>query len=150
MRDGFDIRVFGDKELERAFGKLTRRLQRKYIVRVFKQHLEVVRSRIIGFLSGHPIEVRTGRLLSAMTNARKRPSTRRPRALVRWGIEWPTRQELGIDAEDPHFFPSALEYGTSTMRARPFMRPAIDNFRKLDIARIARRLRAELRKEGAS
>ena len=147
-RDGIDIKLLGDRELERKLARFERKLQRRIIVRAFKRHLEVVRQRIINHLSGDPVEPRTGRLRSAMATARKRSATRRPRRIVRWGLAWPTRAELGIAPDDPHFYPAAIEYGTEKVPAKPFMRPAIDRYRKLDVARLARAMKREIRRLG--
>ena len=146
--DGIDIRLFGDRELERKLERFERKVQRKMIARVFRDHLEVIRDRIVRNLSGNPVHPDSGRLRNAMRSARKRAVSRRPRQMIRIGIAWPTRAELGIDADDPHFFPAAIEFGHRGAPAHPFMRPAIDAYRRLDVARIARRLRRMIRREG--
>lgn len=142
-----DITVFGDRELERKLAKLEKTVQKKLIRRVFRKHGEVLRARIVGFLSGDPVEPRTGRLRAAMQAAPIRSSSE-SRQLIRIGIVWPTRAEFGIDPDDPVFYPAVVEYGHGTVPARPYMRPAIDNYAKFDMHRIRRRLARELKKEG--
>lgn len=146
MADGIDIRVFGDKELDRALGRLERRTQRKYVSRMFRIHLKTIRQRIVGFLSGDPVEPQTGTLRAAMQGAKTRAASRRPRSLIRLGLVWPTRAELGIAPDAKGFYPAVLEYGREGVPPKPFMRPSIDNFRRLDIRRLQRLLVRELRR----
>lgn len=148
-RDGIDITVLGVPELDRKLRRFERKMQRTMLSRIFRDHLRRrIRGRILAFLSGDPIRPLTGKLREAMATARVRAAARNPRRLLRIGIAWPTRAELGIDSDDPHFYPAALEYGHKGAPAHPFIRPAIDNYRRLDVRRIARMLKKAIRREG--
>ena len=141
------VRVVGDKEVQRRLNELDAKISKKIVRRIFRAHAKKVRERVVRNLSGFPVQRRTGTLQMAMMSAPIRAASRRPRRLIRIGIAWPSRTELGIDAGDPHFYPAAVEYGHGTVPPKPFMRPAIDNYKSLDVWRITRALRAALRAE---
>lgn len=50
------------------------------------------------------------------------------------------REEMGIDPNDPYYYPAAVEFGTDTQEPRPFVRPAIDNKKNEVQAVIAEKL----------
>ena len=37
-----------------------------------------------------------------------------------------TRKQLGIDPNDPYYYPAAIEFGHGNVPAKPFLRPAMD------------------------
>ena len=151
MADGFDLRLIGDRELDRKFGRLERRVQRKYVSRAFREHLKTIRSRIVANLSGDPIEPLTGRLRAAMASAKVRAQSRNPRKRIRLGLVMPTRAELNIPPAARGYYPAVLEYGREGVPPKPFMRPAIDRYRSLDVRRIGQLIYRQLRRgEGAS
>ena len=65
------------------------------------------------------------------------------RGALYYGVPLPTREQLGIPKKDrggkkAGYYPVILEYGTSRMAARPWMRPAIDDTADSEKAQIGR------------
>lgn len=74
------------------------------------------------------------------------------RGLIRIGIAFPTREELGIPAASRSFWPAAFEYGHknidgTTTPARPHFRPEIDEKKAQRLGRIAASLKRSVEGE---
>jgi len=103
-----DVSIFGDAELERQLHALELGVQKK----VVRPALRASAMRIRGYMMQY-IPVDTGAYRTAMGKAKIRAGKSRP-GLIRLGLVWPTRAELGIGEshdDDRHFWPAALEYG---------------------------------------
>ena len=95
---------------------------------------------VIENLSGKVLGVVTGVTRAAFKKQRVKAFPAKGGRSLRYGIELPTREELGIpprgEPGGDHYYPFALEYGTPTKPAFPFMRPAIDEHKQDEIQKI--------------
>lgn len=131
-----DIRVLGVPELERALKRLEGKTQRKVVRAALRKSAKRTQGRVVDNLSGLKVNVLTGALREAFKNAPIRGRTRR--GVMRVGITFPERDALGIDASDPYYYPTAVEYGHGDVPAHPYLRPAIDEHRGKEVAAIGR------------
>lgn len=131
------IAFLGDKDLQRQLNRLEKRSATKVVTQALRASAKRTKTRLIQNLSGDPVGVRTGELRRAFQGAKIRAGKRR-RGLIRLGIVVPSRDELGISASDPHFYPYAVEYGHGAVQARPYIRPAVDEHYDAEIAAIGR------------
>jgi HK97 gp10 family phage protein len=134
----WDIQVLGLENLERKWRNMDAKVQRKILATAARNSAKRTKDRMVENLSGHPVGVVTGRTREAFKKARIRSGSR-SRNFIRVGPVIPTREELGIPPwpEEKSFYPFALEYGTSRMAARPFIRPAIDNHVREELNAVA-------------
>ena len=140
-----DISMIGDKELERTFKKLPDIVQRRIGVTAMKQAANESHSLLIQAVSGNPVGVDTGRLLTAFA-AVKPEKQRRKESIVFYVGQFPTREQLGIPPSTSGvkdwYYPTLLEYGYidksgRAIPARSFLRKPVDNNRARLIAGIA-------------
>lgn len=147
MARGFDIRLVGDKELQRAFKRLEVQMQRRIVRAGMRAAARKARDYVVANLSGRLVDVITGRTLAAFRRMRIRQRSRR--GLVLLGLELPSRAELGIDASAKHYYPAALEYGHGSVAPRSFVRKAVDEheveLRSIIAATLRRRIAALVR-----
>lgn len=132
MRDRFiDISMLGDKELQANFKKIDIALQKK----IMRQALRRAAGPVFADVKTS-VPVLTYRLFESL---KIRIFTKR--GLMGAVVETGTRQDLGISADDPYFYPAVVEYGSQKkgIRAQPFMRPALDNNRE-EVFSIMRRV----------
>jgi len=117
--------LHGVQEVQKALKQfqptLQKKLQRKATRKAGKPVLDTARARV---------PVKTGKLrknLKLRAAKRKRSST-----VVGVSVQTPTRDVLGISQSDPYYYPTVLEYGSSlrNIRARPYLRPALDENRE--------------------
>ena len=142
MAEGFGVHLVGDKELTAKFNRLDSAIQRKIASTAMRNSAKRTKDRLIDqYLNGGSVNSRTGHLRSVFQKAPIK-SGKHPRGMVRLGVPWPTRAELGIEPDDEHYYPFALEYGTSSQGAHPFMRPAIDNHKPEETRAIIREVGA--------
>ncbi len=147
-----DIRMLGAPELERKLRRLERQTQRKLV----RQSLRASAKRMKGYLianiaSGVPPRVREGDLLGAFLGAKVRGYTNRGK--IKIGVVPPTRQELSIPADDPNYYPVAIEYGHASggveVPAYPYMRPAVDDHAEIETRLIAQDLGDRIAREAS-
>jgi hypothetical protein len=106
-----NIKVFGNKALERSLSSFPNRIQRKVVRQAQKKSLKRLQAHVVRKLSGHPVAPKSGRYLAAMIAAKPHPLPRR-RYTFGVGIDIPTREELGIPPDyKKGFYPFSLEYG---------------------------------------
>lgn len=137
-----DVTVTGGANLQRLLEALPEKVRRKFERRAFKASAEIVLRDAKGRVS-----VDSGAVRDTMRTG----AVRRNRSNIQIRIETGTRQELArlqktaSKAErvysEKGYYPFALEYGTSKMRARPFMRPALDLNRARIVALFAEDLK---------
>lgn len=131
-----DISVLGRKDLERALSRLESRTQKKVLRQALRKSAKRTQARVVDNLSGEKVGVITGQLREAFKKSKIRGATRR--GTIRIGVEFPTRDALGIAADDPHYYPTAVEFGHGNVPPYPYMRPAVDEHRTKEIAEIGR------------
>ncbi|HEY1603852.1 MAG TPA: HK97-gp10 family putative phage morphogenesis protein [Pirellulales bacterium] len=73
---------------------------------------------------------------------RDRSTQRKVAVEVRTG----TRAKMRIPATDPYYYPAAIEFGTATRHARPFMRPALEQHRASAARAVGRAVEREVSK----
>ena len=106
-----DIRVFGDRELERMLRQLPSYKTQKKVVRpALREAAERIHGYVLDNLRGRILHPKTFRYLSGMAAQRIHAV---PRSRYRIGVafDMPTRAEMWIDPDDKHYYPFALEYG---------------------------------------
>ena len=110
-----DISILGDKKLQRQLIGLVPKLQK----RAFK---DAAKRALVSVLADarRRVPVKSGRLKRSL---KIKPLKGGIGAIVSTG----TRKALRIDANDPYYYPAAIEYGTKGKDARPFLRPALLN-----------------------
>ncbi|MGH6867175.1 MAG: hypothetical protein ACREDO_13670 [Methyloceanibacter sp.] len=137
MARRIDISVLGDEALSKRLTALPFKVQRKLVSKSLRAAAKRAKQRIIHNLSGGIVQVRTGTLLRAFERAPIRVQSSSPRRRLRIGPEFPRREALGIRPDDKYYYPAAVEYGHGRVRARPFLREAVDKHETAEIARIA-------------
>jgi hypothetical protein len=146
--DNFGAEIEGMKELEKKLDRLVAQAPKKVVSSALRRSAKRTKVRLLSMISGFVVKVQTGSYLNAWKKARIRSSGGRG-GYIRLGISMPTREEFGIDQKDKHFYPMALEYGSSKMEARPHIRPAVDNYKSSEISAIARDIKAGIEKEAS-
>jgi hypothetical protein len=146
--DSFGAELEGMKKLEKKLDRLVAQAPKKVVASALRRSAKRTKIRLLAMISGLIVKIQTGSYLKAWKKARIRSSGGRG-SFIRLGISMPTREDFGIDQKDKHFYPMALEYGSSKMGARPHMRPAIDNFRTSEINAIARDVKTGIEKEAS-
>jgi hypothetical protein len=118
MGNGFDVTFIGDQNVARAFKRLqgpeARKLFSKSALKALKPVLSAARAMAPKL---------TGKLAATMS-IRMRKNTK---DLVSAWVTTGTRQKLGIAADDPYYYPMAVEAGHGGPHpapAHPFLRPA--------------------------
>lgn len=170
----FDVTVLGVPGLQRKLDRLTRQAQAKAIRPAVRASAKRAHQRVLANIGGLKLRIITGRLLAAFKAAKIRAAG--GRGMIRIGVTWPTRAELGIPAEDPNFYPVAIEYGHVirprgakpagsaeralrrnfkisgggfSVPAHPFLRPAIDEHRTAELAQLGRDIGAAIERLAA-
>ena len=136
-----DISMLGDKELQRKLNRLTGPKAKTVVRSAIRKSAKRAQRRMVANLSGNPVGVDSGRLLAAIKGAKVANAS--SRGTLYYGVPLPTREQLGIPKKDrggkkAGYYPVILEYGTSRMAARPWMRPAIDDTADSEKAQIGR------------
>lgn len=139
---GVDISLIGDKALMRKLARLPDAVEKKIVRKVLRDHAKVVKARVVAL-----VPVRTGNLKAAYANSKIQSAGKR--GLIRVGITYPTRQELGIAEDSRWFYPRHVEYGEGFGPARPHLRPAIDNYRESDRRTIGSAIGRAIEREAA-
>lgn len=136
----FDISVIGDKKLMRKFDRLSKTSQRKVLAPELKRGTTRAKKRVIENLRGKVLDVVTGVTIAAFKKQRVKAFPVKGGRSIRYAIELPTREELGIpprgEPGGDHYYPFVLEYGTPTKQAFSFMRPAIDEHKQDEIQKL--------------
>lgn len=138
----FDLSILGDRALQRRIKKLERKVQRKMLSSVLRDSAKRIKPKIVERFKQVTTE-QTGQTSTALQGMKVR-SAGGGRNAARIGIEWPTRDELGIPPDARSFYPAAIEYGHGSVAARPFVRPAVDNDSRGELDRIRDDLRARI------
>lgn len=110
---------------------------RKVLRASLKQSGERVKARILLNLSGLKVREVTGRTVAAHEGEPVRVKRWRTTGTVQATYHFPTREALGIDPKDKHFYPAALEYGSPKMTPKRYIRDAVNLMETGEHARIA-------------
>lgn len=119
-----DISMIGDKALQKTLNDLATKEAAKITRVALRKESYRARRRVADNIETEGL-VDSGRMLAGYKSAKVKSAGRR--GLIRIGIENPTRDQLGISADDKHYYPYAVEFGHDNAPAHPFIRPAIDN-----------------------
>ena len=130
--DFFDIRLLGEKDLVDVLKGYPVKIVSGFLRTSFRAASRRTLDRVLQHLSGNPVGFRTGALFTAFAQTKIRASFKKKTGLLKVGIQWPTREALGLTEEKrQEYYPSIVEYGSPkiNVKARPYLRPSIDNFK---------------------
>jgi HK97 gp10 family phage protein len=128
----FDMKLLGDKELQRGMAKLPGEVQNKVMRGAIRKSAARLQNEILLNASGRVVNEDTGRMVTAFEM--QKPGTRKERdgTIVAF-VKLPSREELGIPrsegrdpAKDTEYYPTIVEYGQPDQPPQPFMRMAVD------------------------
>lgn len=132
-RSATSMQAFGISELGIMLRTLPDKVGKTILKDGMKLTAEEVRSEVV-----RRTPKRTGRLREEM--AKVSIKARAARDLIVAGVPFPTRDALDIEADDPHFWPSAVEHGHGHVPPNPFVRPAVDE----NVERYTRKLARDI------
>lgn len=121
-----DIRMFGDKELEKKLGRLADKKQISVVRSALRKEAKKSKDRIVSNISRLGL-IDSGRMQAGYYSAKIKST--RSRSLIRIGVENPGREFLGIPPGSKFYYPYAVEFGHPGAKPMPFIRPAIDEHR---------------------
>lgn len=127
-----DIKILGRRDLERQMKKLVDKTQKKIVRQAIRAAAKRAKDRIVRNIRNEDLVLHHF-MLAGFYNAKIKSSSRKPRELIRMGPEWPTRDQLGIAADDKYYYPMAVEMGHNNVPAHPFVRPAMDEHRASEL-----------------
>lgn len=152
MANMFDIQLTGDKELARQLGRLTHKVQTKVIKQAFRKSLGRIKDRVLLNLSGAVVRERTGRYVNAMESQPIRTRIETDGTVVA-SIALPGRAALGIDAKDPYYYPTVVEYGVKRGKRRwdgkAPIRKAVNAVQEMELKRIGDDIGTGIAKEAS-
>lgn len=133
MSVGFDIQ--GLRHLEGKLHKLPDQVQKRIVRAALKREAVKARARIVDNIERLDLIDRgIMRDAYAQTNVIQQS---RSKGILRYGPTNPTRDKLGIDPNDKHYYPYAVEFGHEFAPPKPFIRPSIDGNRQQIVEDIA-------------
>lgn len=138
MGKGVDIRILGDKELERKFASLAVKIQKKLAKAAIGVAIKEVLKR-----AKQLVPVKSG----ALRDSLHIKSLKGRGKIIGYRVSTGSRETLGIDAKDKYFFPAAVEFGHGNVSAKPFIRPAIDSQKSRLLGIIASELGGKIEEE---
>ena len=128
-----DISVFGDKQLQRALKALPINVEKKVVRQALRKAAKPVLDTAKSL-----VPVKTGALKKSL---KLRALRKQKRGQFGVQVMTGTREQLGIAADDPYYYPMAVEVGTAKAPAHPFMRPALDQNREATYRLVAELVR---------
>lgn len=131
----FNMKLLGGKRLERKLRSLGAKLAGQAQIQAMRVAMEPVRIAIIA-----KTPVRSGRLKSNF-----KISSRKGNKGFSTSINSGTRKQLRIKANATGYYPSAIEFGTRRMAARPFMRNTFGRMRTQTLNIYTRELKQTIR-----
>lgn len=114
-KSGLDLRLLGDKQLQRKLLKLERSAQGKAMKAAAKSAMEPVRD-----LAKQRVPVDTGRLQKSI-----RVGIARMKNKVGAVVSTGTRKQLKIKQDAKGYYPAVIEYGTKDRPAKSFLRSSL-------------------------
>lgn len=109
MAREIDISFLGDKKLSRKLKKLPVLTRNTIIRKAFRSANKRVRGAVGRALSGQIVSPDTGRYVAALKSAKIRQNNEA--GWFRQGFEMPYREDIGLSASDPGYYPAFIEYG---------------------------------------
>jgi len=141
VASGVDIKLLGDKALQRKLDALGRKAKPVFN-RASRPSAKRLRERI-----SEAAPVDTGNLKKAMRSAKIRVLQKAPGV----GIELPTREALGIDAKAKGYYPLHVEYGYikngKQYPARSYIRRTVDAMGEEELKKLTAELAEQIEKE---
>ena len=139
-----DISMIGDKELEQMLKKLPDIAQRKVVAAAARKSSKRSISLVVQAVSGNPVGVDTGRLLTGMALAK--PQKQPSKEAVVYYMFLPSRDQLNIAYDDLFFYPLHVEYGYidrngHAVSAKSYLRSTIDDNKKMLVSQMGMDIR---------
>lgn len=137
-----DITMIGDKQAVREFNKLPGVVAKKIMRKALRNSIKRLKPEVVRRATAI-----SSKLGKGMRKMRVRSQKARAWNMIRIGLAWPTRADLGIPAHHKGFYPTAIEYGHTdhrsgkTVAPRPFVRPAVNEKTNSERIAIGRDLR---------
>lgn len=130
-----DIKMLGDKELERQLAKLPEASQKKPVRSAMRGSNNRLKKAIVA-----AAPVATGKLKAALV-ATKVKSGRRSRSYLQSIWPLPRRELLGIPQDTTEkkqgYYPTAVEYGTKTCPPQSYVRATVNAMHDAEVAKIS-------------
>lgn len=145
----FDIRVLGDKKLEKAMRKLPDKVERKVLRKAMRQAFKTTLAR-----AKAQVPVRSGTLRRSLKLRSRRGGRRR----IAFAIFAGGKEQLGVpektkDGRPRGYYPAAIEFGwtagTRPVPERPWLRAALRESEAQVIEKLKRELWSGLKKIAA-
>ena len=148
----FGIKLFGDKDLARALGRLADVTQKKIVKKAFRSSLKRVKTEVLLNMSGRIVQERTGAMVNAFERINPQVRTEKDGTLV-VSMKLPTRADIGIEASAKGYYPTALEYGVKRGRhpfpAKRMIREAVNRVQEQELRRIGTAIGNGIAREAA-
>ena len=129
---GIDIRLLGDRALDRKMKRLTGPQQKKIVRRALRLAAKVVLPTAKSL-----VPVDRGTLKKTL----KIKALKQKRGKFGIVITTGTRDELGIASDDPFYYPAAVELGTKNVSAQSFLRASLKTKRREALAVLVREIK---------
>ena len=163
MPSAIDIKLFGDKELERRFAKLTDARQTTIMAQELEKSAKRLKKKMVAKVAGFtkddtPDEQKShsNRLIDALKVTkvtRSRLSRTEPRGFISSVNLAPERSALGLPPKYPWFYPWSLEYGYTRTGRNPvvvppqsWIRSTMNENKAAEISKIARSISKKIEK----
>ena len=140
----FDISLLGGKELGAALAALPEAVERKVLNAAIKQGTTFVKTIIAARLPRSAKHRRSG---AHLADTLKVKAFKRRKGRVGYMVQAGTREELGIPANDPFYFPTVLEFGAKNRPPHPVWRQAMNEAKAGILAAIRIALDTGIEKE---
>lgn len=134
MANIIDLKLLGDKALQRNIDKLTNAVQKKIVRKALRAEGKL----LLADIKARILSIRvTGRHTDPLARLTKLRAIKRSRNRIGVQIVTPTRDELGIPS-DAGYWPAHMELGTATNSATSFLRIVANAGKEVRLARIAK------------
>lgn len=116
-----EVKLLGDKELEMKLNSMVPKLQKKVLRPALRK---VAKKIVLPQVRKNLASIRvTGKHTIPLSKNLRVAAVRRSRKSFGVVIKTPERDKLGIKGR--HYYPSAIEFGTRKVPAKPYLRSAI-------------------------
>lgn len=139
-----DIKMLGDKGLERMLRELPDKAQKKVVRQAMRATVKTLHKELIRrapVLLGNVTDLK-----GAFAQQKVTPG-KRSRDSITLGIPMPTREEVGIEGD--YYHPMHVEFGHGDVRAHPYIRPAVDENAEREKKAMGNKLKIGIPKEAA-
>lgn len=125
-----DIKLLGNKELEKQLAKLPEASQKKPVRSAMRKSNNRLKRAIV---AAAPVD--TGTLKAALAATKVR-SGRRSRSYLQSLWPLPKRELLGISADAKGYYPTSVEFGTSKRPPQSYIRATVNAMHDAEIGKI--------------